>query len=112
MLPADLDEGADRLSQARGEEMVPEYAGGPRVSHDVRIPLMQVIAREWPVIQCGPCVMILNEGDCSGRPHAQQARRPPLAVHQPPVLPPAHGLLQDPCSTTSFLRHPNTPSLS
>ena len=39
----------------------------------------------------------LDEGDGTAGPHADQPGRAPLAVHQAPVLPAAHGLLQDAC---------------
>mmetsp|Transcript_9929 Transcript_9929/g.30205 ORF Transcript_9929/g.30205 Transcript_9929/m.30205 type:complete len:219 (+) Transcript_9929:457-1113(+) len=43
----------------------------------------------------GPRVVVLDEGDGPGGPHAHDPRRPPLRVHQPPPLVPAHSLLQD-----------------
>ncbi len=45
------------------------------------------------------CVVVLDERDGARRPHAEQAGRAPLAVHQPPVLAAPHGLLQDACFT-------------
>lgn len=38
-----------------------------------------------------------NEGDGSAGPHAQETRRPPLWIHQSPILSSPHGLLQDAC---------------
>ena len=47
--------------------------------------------------KCCTCIMVLNEGNSSGGPHAHEARGAALAIHQPPVLPSPHGLLQNTC---------------
>ena len=57
--------------------------------------------------QLATCIMIFNEGDSSGGPHAHEAGGAPLPIHQPPVLTPPHCLLQNACNThtqTQMLR--------
>ena len=45
----------------------------------------------------------LDEGDGAAGPHADEPGRAPLAIHQAPVLPAAHGLLQDACRPRAAL---------
>ena len=95
---ADLDERADAFAEAGLPEVVPEDAGRARVREDVGVALVQVLAGEGPVVECGACVVVLDECNGARGPHAQHAGRPPLAVYQPPVLASPHGLLQYACA--------------
>lgn len=54
LLP-DCDKLPNGLAQAISHEMVIEDTGGAGVRDDVAVPSVQVLSREGPVIQCGPC---------------------------------------------------------
>ena len=54
LLP-DCDKLPNGLAQAISHEMVIEDTGGAGVRDDVAVPGLQVLGRERPVIQCGPC---------------------------------------------------------
>lgn len=62
---------------------------------DVGIALVEVSVGERPMVQGGPCVVVVNECDAARWPHADDACWPALAVAQPPVLPAADCLLEN-----------------
>mmetsp|Transcript_100422 Transcript_100422/g.284412 ORF Transcript_100422/g.284412 Transcript_100422/m.284412 type:complete len:287 (+) Transcript_100422:1090-1950(+) len=75
--------------------MVPEDARDARVRQDVGVPDQHLVAWERPVSLGAACVVVVNECDRVRRHPAQEPRRLPCSVAQPPVLAVVHRLLQD-----------------
>lgn len=95
VLPSNRQQLLDGLSQAilLLPEVVIKHSGRAWVGEDVCIALGEVVGGEGPVIERGTGVMVVDEGDGAGRPHAQQAWGTALGIYQPPVLTAAHSFL-------------------
>mmetsp|Transcript_16293 Transcript_16293/g.45393 ORF Transcript_16293/g.45393 Transcript_16293/m.45393 type:complete len:358 (+) Transcript_16293:322-1395(+) len=65
------------------------------MGEDVGVALLDMIPREGPVLEAGASVVVVYEGHCAARPHANQAGGLALGVHQTPALVSAHSLLEN-----------------
>lgn len=68
MPPPQVNAVSDGFAQAVVPEVVVEDAGGAWMCEDVGIPLMYMIPWEGPMVQGGPCVMVL----CTRNTHHNQ----------------------------------------
>mmetsp|Transcript_5367 Transcript_5367/g.13711 ORF Transcript_5367/g.13711 Transcript_5367/m.13711 type:complete len:311 (+) Transcript_5367:397-1329(+) len=74
--------------------VVVKDAGRAGVAQHVGVALLQVRAREGPVLEAGAGVVVVNEGDGVRGGEPDQPRRVAVLIHQPPALPLGDRLLQ------------------